>query len=236
MLLEDLPQDSESHEFLKIIEKQAKICRRIVADLLGFSRQFESRMEELDLNQSIGEVLHLVRHTFKQDWVNIEASLDPDLPHIIGDKEKLKQVWINLLNNAFESIGRDGTIWVKTKFRPQDRRVLVTVADSGSGIGPEDLGRVFDPFFSTKAPGTGTGLGLSVSFGIIQDHLGKISAVSPVPPEYRGKVGSSKKQPGPGAIFIVELPVSREELREDTGEGLLPEYTPISKKPMPGRG
>jgi two-component system NtrC family sensor kinase len=230
MLLEDLPQDSESHEFLKIIEKQAQICRHIVADLLGFSRQVESRMEEMDLNQSIEEVLQLIRHTFKQNWVDIEADLDPHLPLITGDKQKLKQVWINLLNNAFESIGKEGTIWVKTRLGPQGRRVLVTVADNGAGITPEDLKRIFDPFFSTKAPGAGTGLGLSVTFGIVQDHRGKISAVSPAPPGSLGEGKVTEKLPGPGAVFLVELPVSGEEPMEEVSEEFLSEHKPIREQ------
>jgi len=228
MLIEDLPQDSESHEFLKIIEKQAQICRRLVADLLGFSRQMESKMAEMDLNQSIDEVLHLVRHPFKQNWVDIEASLDPHLPPITGDMEKLKQVWINLLNNAFDSIGEDGTIRVTSKLCPQGRRVLVTVADTGCGINAEDQEKIFDPFFTTKAPGVGTGLGLSVTFGIVQDHLGKISVISPAPPEYLGQIKSTRKSPGPGTVFLVELPVSREEALEDTCEDFLLEHRVIS--------
>lgn len=216
MLLEDLPQDTESYEFLQLIEKQAQICRRIVGDLLSFSRQIESRLEEMDLNQSITEVLHLVRHSFKQNWIDIVPSLAPDLPAIIGDKEKLQQVWLNLLNNAVDSIGEDGTIWVSTRLDPQSQRVQVTVADNGSGIAPENLKKVFDPFFTTKAPGGGTGLGLSVSFGIIQDHLGAITASSPAPRELLGESAADKAPPGPGTVFLVELPVTREISGEET--------------------
>ncbi len=228
MLIEDLPQDSESHEFLKLIEKQAQICRRLVADLLGFSRQMESKMEEMDLNRSIDEVLQLVRHSFKQNWVDIEADLDPDLPPITGDLEKLKQVWINLLNNASESIGEDGTIRVTSRLCPHGRRVLVTVADTGCGIKPDDQEKIFEPFFTTKAPGVGTGLGLSVTFGIIQDHLGKISVISPAPPEYLGQVSSTKKPVGPGTVFLIELPVSKEEPLEDSCEDFFLDHHAIS--------
>ncbi|MBM4274903.1 MAG: PAS domain S-box protein [Deltaproteobacteria bacterium] len=226
MLLEDFPQDTESYEYLQLIEKQAQICRRIVGDLLSFSRQLESRMEEMDLNQSIQEVLHLVRHSFKQNWVDIVPSLAPDLPPIIGDKDKLKQVWLNLLNNAADSIGQDGAIRIATGIDPQTRRVLVTVTDSGSGIAPENLKKIFDPFFTTKAPGGGTGLGLSVSFGIIQDHLGAISAISPAPPEFLKKSGPHKKPPGPGSMFLVELPVSREKTVEEPFKEMLPDSLP----------
>ncbi|MGQ9687219.1 MAG: response regulator [Desulfobaccales bacterium] len=221
MLLEDMPRDLEGYEFLTIIEKQAQICRRIVGDLLSFSRQIESKMEKMDLNESIQEVLHLVQHTFKQHWVEIETDLAPDLPAIVGDKEKLKQVWINLLNNAFDSIGEDGAIWVITRRCPRGRRVLVAVADTGAGIEAEDKSKIFDPFFTTKAPGVGTGLGLSVSFGIIQDHHGTISVHSPAGPAFRGAGGPGKKEAGPGSVFVVELPVSPDQPETDSCEELL---------------
>jgi PAS domain S-box-containing protein len=223
MLLEDLPQDSESHEFLKIIEKQAQICRRIVADLLGFSRQIESKMAEMDLNQSLEEVLQLVRHPFKQHWVDLEVDLAHNLPTIVGDQEKLKQVWVNLLNNAFDAVREGGSIAVTTRLCPRGQRILVTFADNGSGIKSENLTRIFDPFFTTKGPTGGTGLGLSVSFGIIQDHHGKISVASPIPPRYRDTLKAAKDSTGPGTIFLVELPVSREEAAEDVCEELWPQ-------------
>jgi two-component system NtrC family sensor kinase len=218
MLLEDLPPDTESHAFLKIIEKQVKICRHIVSDLLNFSRVSESRMEEMDLNQSLDEVLQLVRHIFKQDWVDLEVSLGPHIPPIRGDREKLKQVWLNLFNNAFESVGRDGTIRVTSKVCPHGHHVVVTVADTGTGINDKDMEKIFEPFFSTKAPGVGTGLGLSVSFGIVREHQGKIFAVSPAPPEFLGKTEKSK---GAGALFVVLLPVDWEKPAVDSCEELM---------------
>jgi two-component system NtrC family sensor kinase len=225
MLLEDLPQDSESHEFLRIIEKQVQICRYIVADLLNFSRVSESRMDEMDLNQSIKDVLDLVRNIFKQDWVGMEVSLDQQVPPIRGDREKLKQVWLNLLNNAFESIGREGTIRVTSKMCPHGNHVVVTVADTGAGIHDKDLGKIFDPFFSTKAPGLGTGLGLSVSSGIVREHQGKIFAVSPAPPEFLEK---ASKPEGAGALFVVLLPVDWQKPAVDSCEEMmaLNLYTP----------
>jgi signal transduction histidine kinase len=153
--------------------------------------------------------------------VDIEADLAPGLPVIVGDQEKLKQVWINLLNNALDSIGTDGSIWVTTRLCPQGRRVLVTVADTGAGIEAEDQSKIFDPFFTTKAPGAGTGLGLSVSFGIIQDHHGAISALSPAGPAFRGARRPGKKEPGPGSVFLVELPVSPDHPEADACEELV---------------
>jgi len=171
-------------------------------------------------------VVQLVRHPFKQNWIDIQTSLDPGIPPIIGDREKLKQVWINLLNNAFDAIGQDGTILVKTRMCPRGRRVLVSVADTGTGITPEEMKKLFDPFFTTKAPGAGTGLGLSVSFGIIQDHQGTITALSPAPPQFLEEPESTQKSAGTGAVFLVELPVSREEPQEDACEELWRDQVP----------
>ena len=220
MLLEDLPQDSESYEFLTIIEKQAQICRRIVADLLSFSRHMDSHMEEMDLNDSLSEVLQILKPIFKQEWVEVEADLDPELPPIIGDREKLKQVWLNLLNNAYESIGQNGVIRVATGLSADGRRALVTVADTGAGIAPQDLEKIFDPFFSTKSPGGGTGLGLSLSFGIIREHRGQIRALSPAPLQYLGESEAQRRDHGPGAVFLLELPLPGEETPEYAGEAL----------------
>jgi two-component system, NtrC family, sensor kinase len=217
MLLEDLAQNTESHEYLEIIEKQTKISRQIVADLLNFSRVSDSRMAELDLNQSLDEVLQLVRHIFQQNWVDIEVSLAPQIPPIRGDREKLKQVWLNLLNNALESIGRHGTIRVTSKLCPHGNHVVVTVADTGAGINDKDMAKIFEPFFSTKPPGVGTGLGLSVSSGIVRDHQGRIFAVSPAPPEFLGETG---QKAGPGTLFVVLLPVDWENPVVDSCEEL----------------
>lgn len=218
MLLEDIPQDAESYEFIKIIEKQVKICRRIVADLLSFSRIAESRKELLDVNGTILEVCKLVEHIFSQHWVTIDINLQADLPVIEGDREKLKQVWLNLLNNAFEAIGENGTIWVRSTLCPSGHHILISVADTGSGIQPEHLSKIFDPFFSTKAPGVGTGLGLAVSYGIIQEHQGRMVVTSPRPDCASRSADQSAGKNCPGTLFVVKLPVAGQAALEDACE------------------
>ena len=156
----------------------------------------------MDLNASVREVVSLVRHTFVLGKVDIELELDEELPHMVGDPEKLNQVWINLLNNARDAMPEGGAIRIRTRRRDADGLLVVSVADSGKGISPEHLGKVFDPFFSTKGVGEGTGLGLSVSFGIVQNHGGTIEAESPAPPEFL-PAGPG----GPGTVFHVLLPL-----------------------------
>jgi len=210
MLLEDLPQ-GQPKEDIAIIERQTKVCKKIVADLLGFSRQSANVIREMDLNESIEEVVSLVRTIFRQERVEVETDLDPTIPPIWGDREKLKSVWLNLVNNAFDSIGQDGTIFIRSKLCTHRRRVVLFFADTGSGISQENLKKIFDPFFTTKQVGKGTGLGLSISFGVIKDHRGRISAVSPAPVEHLGQGAENAKQPGPGTVFVIELPLTRDE-------------------------
>ena len=220
MLLEDVEPESQMAEDLQIIEKQTKICSTIVSDLLGFSRQTETSRSEVDVNESIREVISLVEHTFGLSRVRILTDLDPNIPEIEGDKDRLKQIWMNLLNNAFDAVEHDGYIRVATKLCAHRRRVAITITDTGSGIKQELLNKIFDPFFSTKPVGRGTGLGLSVTFGIIKDHGGRINVLSPAPKDYLQFVPDAASEQGPGTVFLVELPLWSMNLPEEECEEL----------------
>ncbi len=220
LLQEDVPPGSSLHADLEIIEKQAKVCRKIVADLLGFSRQADCAKMEMCFNNSILEAVTLVRHTFRLDHVEILTRLDEHHPIIYGDPEKLKQVWINLLNNARDAMPRGGVIRVSSRLERDRGVVLVTFSDSGEGIPAENLPRIFDPFFSTKGVGEGTGLGLAVSFGIIKDHGGAIAVSSPVPGD-EGDEGRDADAAGPGSQFVVELPLDHSDKAYPEGPALL---------------
>ncbi|MGE4506115.1 MAG: ATP-binding protein, partial [Desulfovibrionaceae bacterium] len=170
LLQDDMEPGSQGLEDLKTIEKQAQVCKKIVADLLGFSRHQETTKREMCFNNSVMEAVKLVQHTFNMNHAAIKARLDDRMPIIYGDPDKLKQVWINLLNNARDAVGQGGTVLVQTKLDTPAQKVTLWIADNGPGIPAEDLTRIFDPFFTTKPVGEGTGLGLSVSFGIVEDH------------------------------------------------------------------
>lgn len=206
LLQEDFPMDSQVSGDLKIIVKQAQVCRKIVADLLGFARQAESVKHEMCFNNSVMEAITLVKHTFAMDRVEIVTELDDRFPIICGDPEKLKQVWINLLNNARDAMPDGGAILVRTLLDTPLQKVHLWIIDTGSGIDPEYLRKIFDPFFSTKPVGQGTGLGLAVSFGIIEDHGGKIHAESPVP-THLVLCTPEDVAAGPGTMFLVDLPL-----------------------------
>ena len=206
LMMDDI-EDEELLENLKIIEKQTKVCRKIVADLLGFSRHTHSIRESVDVNESIREVITLVGHAFSLNHISICHALDDGIPPLFCDKEQMKQVWLNLLNNAADAIGQDGVIFVKSKRDDEKNTAIFSIADTGGGIGKEHLDKIFDPFFTTKQVGKGTGLGLSVSFGIIKDHGGTLSVLSPIPEEYQIEAISQAEHHGPGAVFVVALPL-----------------------------
>lgn len=208
LLKEDAPPDSQLGQDLAIIEKQTKVCRKIVADLLGFSRQGESEKREMCFNNSVMESVSLVRHSFALDHVEIVTRLDDSFPIIYGDPEKLKQIWINLLTNAKDAMPESGgVIVVSTKLKTPKGKVTLRVADSGTGIDEATAKKIFDPFFTTKSVGKGTGLGLSVSFGIVKDHMGDIRVESPLPEDFDLPPLPAGATRGPGTIFTVDIPL-----------------------------
>jgi len=213
LLQEDVPHGSSMRQDLAIVERQAKVCRKIVADLLGFSRQAASAKMGVCFNNSILEAVALVRHTFELDHVEIVTDLDDRYPIIHGDPEKLKQVWINLLTNSRDAMPRGGAVLVVSRLERDRGVVSVVFSDTGEGVPPENLARLFEPFFSTKAVGEGTGLGLAVSFGIIQDHGGTIAAQSPAAWDAWSK-DHIMERAGPGTRFIIELPLDHSD-RDD---------------------
>ncbi len=195
IIRESNPGNEEIGADITVIERHTENCRRIVADLLDFSRGRKSglRKQPASINKIIENVLSMVRRQFLKKQVKVICELDPAVPLCNLDDRRMKQVLLNLIMNAGQAIGDGGTVTVRT--RTEDERLVIEVEDDGPGIAKEIRDKIFDPFFSTKEPGEGTGLGLSVSYGIIQEHDGEIRVQS---------------VPGQGARFIVTIPVSRE--------------------------
>ena len=185
----------EQAEDLKTIEKHVRNCKAIVQALLNFARKTETRWTRIRINETIQSVVDVIQHPFELDNIRTSVSFADDIPVVSGDSEKLKQVFMNLLMNARQAISGEGQIAVTTNYDPGAGTVFVGVEDTGAGIDPRILGKIFDPFFTTKPTGQGTGLGLSVSYGIIKEHNGEISVQS---------------EPGWGAVFTVALPVDPE--------------------------
>lgn len=231
LLQDDFKPEDQIFKDLEIIEKQARVCRKIVADLLGFSRQTESEKITMCFNNSIMEVVQLVSHTFKMEQIDISTSLDDRFPIIHGDPEKLKQVWLNLLSNAMEAVRSSqtgkGGIHISTRLDTSAMTITAIFADTGHGVKQKDLNTIFDPFFSTKPVGKGTGLGLSVSFGIIKDHGGTIEVISPLPVPVLHEFGLPEDS-GPGTMFTVVLPLDEaSEDEEICGKGNISVSPPL---------
>lgn len=172
-------ESSQTRDDLSIIEKQAQSCKRIVSDLLQFARSRESRKQTASINETLNSVLDIVTEQFRKQGMKIELDLSPDLPLLNMDIQKMKQVFLNLLMNASQAMqdGR-GKLRVNTKYLPEKKSVEVLLWDNGQGIPEYLMDKIFDPFFSTKRTGEGTGLGLSLSYGIIREHDGDISVSS----------------------------------------------------------
>ena len=152
-------------------------------------------MEPTDINRAITDGLFFLVNQALFHNIRIVKKLDAFLPFVRGNAGQLKQVFMNIIVNAAEAMRGGGTLTITTFCAPDQKTVFVECTDTGEGIPPENLTRIFDPFFTTKEVGKGTGLGLATSYGIVEDHGGKISV---------------KSQAGEGTTFTIELPVHYE--------------------------
>ena len=184
-------KESQEYKDLAVIERQTQNCKGIVEDLLKFARATGTRKTLIDINKSFQEILSLLAHQLELDSITVETSYGADMPLVMADEEKIKQVFMNILINARQAIEDEGTITITTEADPGGERIRISISDNGCGIPDSINEKVFDPFFTTKAVGEGTGLGLSVSYGIIQDHGGSI--------EVNSEVGS-------GSTFTILMP------------------------------
>jgi PAS domain S-box-containing protein len=198
LLLRDEESQTERYSDLKIIEKHTKNCKEIVTDLLNFSRSSEPEKDVVNIHTVIDEVLNFIQQHSNLDGLEIVRDYDSRTPLLLLDEKKIKQVLINLIMNARHAIGNSGSIKLSTDLDEAANRVTLKVEDTGYGIEKENLSRIFDPFFTTKPTGEGTGLGLSVSYGIIKNHGGEIAVES---------------EPGLGTTFRVVLPVVTQDKR-----------------------
>jgi len=184
-------------ENLEVVVSEAKRCAKIIHGLLEFSRESipEKRLESI--NRTITKTLKLVTHQPLYQDIDVRCQLSDDIPDILFDTDQLQQVFFNLFVNAGQAMENGGTLRLSSELYEANQSVIIKVIDTGNGISEENLGRIFDPFFSTKDE-KGFGLGLSVSYGIIENHGGQIIAQS---------------QLGEGTQFTIYLPISKEAPR-----------------------
>jgi two-component system NtrC family sensor kinase len=193
LLLREEKADSPRYSDFKTIEKHARSCKTIVEDLLSFSRTSEPRKETIDIHTIIEEAIDFVQHHAGIEKIEIKKQYARNLMPLVLDQKKIRQAIMNLVMNARHAIGNAGTLTVTTRADTDSDCICVSIKDTGYGIEEKNLPRIFDPFFTTKPTGEGTGLGLSVSYGIVKSHGGDITVTS---------------EPGKGSEFVICLPVT----------------------------
>ena len=190
--------NEDTKKDLKSIYESSERIKKIVANLLRFARKEAPVKKDTNINELLDTVLNIRSYEMKVRNVELKKNYQPDLPLVIADSSQLEQVFLNLIVNAEYAIhakGKAGTLTITTSLQekqPEDQKVIIEIADTGAGIPENVLTKIFNPFFTTKPAGEGTGLGLSVSYGIIKEHGGEIGV---------------RNQTEGGAVFIIELPV-----------------------------
>jgi signal transduction histidine kinase len=194
-VLKDSYKDLDDEELQDIVNDlitQGERAQRVVKNLLDFARESETKTEYLHLEALIDDTVQLAKNQIKLSKIKLEVHMGNNLPPIYGDKELLKQVFLNLFINAIDAMSGGGVLTIRVTEEKETGFVAVHVTDTGGGIPAHIIGSIFNPFFTTKPTGEGTGLGLAVSRGIIEQHGGDI--------EVRSK-------PREGATFTVHLPI-----------------------------
>ncbi len=201
-LLQSAVIDPKYNRYLDMLNKSAVRCQKIVQALLSFARRRSPERKLASVNELVEAAIEIIHYQLRTGNVEVLASLDPALPPAMVDSHQLQQVFVNIINNARQAIeAHQPKGWIKVRTESAGDAIRIIFQDNGPGINPENLSKIFDPFFTTKDVGEGTGLGLSLCYGIVKEHGGTITPVS---------------RPGEGAMFIVELPLRNNS--SDTSE------------------
>ena len=198
MLLGMLNENDPKHALLLKVRTQAERATNIVNNLLNFSRTGNAtEFGETDVARVLDDTLQLLEPQLRRSQIEIVRRYDGDAPEAYANAGKLQQVFTNLILNARDAIPDGGRIIVATG-SAEDGSLIAEISDTGIGIAPENVAKIYDPFYTTKGVGQGTGLGLAVSYGIIQEHAGRITVES---------------EPGLGTTFRITLPSARVRAR-----------------------
>ena len=203
--LKDIPRQKDIAKALDKVEKSVERACRITHQLLGFVGKSESTISEVNLMELTEEAIQLITHEAQKRDIKIVRQMEPSMDTIWSDAYQIRQVLLNLLTNAVHAVNSKGTITIAME--DVGDRQAITVSDTGQGIARENLDKIFEPFFSTKSPGQGTGLGLFVSRGILEKLGGTVEVASKI---------------GKGACFSIRLPKhpkGTDEFNERRGEG-----------------
>ncbi len=176
LLAEQLPKDDTKQYAISIISSEIDRMAELVGNLLQFSRRSHSQNSSLDLREELKNAVDLIHYHFRSKGIEIVKDFTEQLPMVHGDRQQLRQVFLNLLTNAGDAMPTGGTMTLRA--RSQETTVVVEISDTGSGIDPANLQKVWEPFFTTKPEGKGTGLGLAICRRTVEEHRGTISVES----------------------------------------------------------
>jgi two-component system, NtrC family, sensor kinase len=196
MLLQMVPEADPKYKILQKIQKQTERAANIVSNLLNFARSTnngQKEFTEIEVNRILEDTLQLLEPQLRRSKIEVIRNYNTKLPKILGNAGKLQQVFTNLILNAIDAMSNGGTLKLNTGYN--EECVFIEIADTGVGIEEKNLGKIYDPFFTTKPVGSGTGLGLAVTYGIVQEHSGKIEVFSQI---------------GKGTTFRLEFPLAAE--------------------------
>lgn len=198
LLREKFPQDSSESKDLMMIEENANTAKRIVEDMLGFARITEGLEDKVEVKHAIERVISIVEVTLKQENITVRNNVPDGLPTVRGDSREFQQVIFNLINNAMAAMADTGGL-LTIEAHVTDSRISISVSDTGIGIPEKVRGQIFDPFFTTKKVGEGTGLGLSLCYGIVRKYGGSIEFTSTARVDHPDRPS--------GTTFTVSMPV-----------------------------
>jgi PAS domain S-box-containing protein len=193
LVLEDYSLPAGAAEDLGRVLNDAERCRETVKELLEFTRQTRHLMRPHDVNQAISRTLFLLKSQSLFQDISIDTEFDAQLPLVHSDIQQMNHLFMNIILNAAQAMSGRGRLTIRTAYAAESGCARIEIADTGPGIPPDVLPHIFEPFFTTKDEGQGTGLGLSLVYGIVENHGGRIKAFS---------------EPGQGARFVIELPLT----------------------------
>ncbi|MFP3928923.1 MAG: sensor histidine kinase, partial [Desulfobacteraceae bacterium] len=191
-----VPDKGPLKEGLDVVISETKRCKQIIEELLEFSRDRAPDRKRSDLNEILAKAIRIVDNEFRLRRIRLETQMASDLEEVLLDEVQVEQVFVNLLMNAVHATPEGGLVMVRSGMDRQHGNVWVEIEDNGCGIPPENIKKIFEPFYSTKSEGTG--LGLSVSYGIVRNHGGDMDVLS---------------EEGKGTRFIVEFPAAKDASR-----------------------
>jgi signal transduction histidine kinase/CheY-like chemotaxis protein len=193
-LLQQGEMPEQQRRYLDVIFKSAKRCQKIVQSLLSFARRHAPERKIVCVNEIVESAVEILQYQMRTSNIEVFTQLDSHLPASEVDPHQMQQVFLNIINNARQAMeAQEAKNWLRVRTESADGRVRIIFQDNGPGIAPDNLKRIFNPFFTTKEVGKGTGLGLSLCYGIVSEHGGSITPYS---------------QLGEGATFVIELPIA----------------------------